>query len=540
MEKEKREEYLSILFLMVVFLGISTPSLSFGTDSSKKIIVGGDFDYKPYTFLDSNGIAKGFDVDVIKYIAEKEGYNLEFQFSQWDKALEKLEKGKVDVLLGILYTEQRDSVYDFTIPHSEEYYGIFIREGCSIEEISDLTDKEIIALDGDASVERFIKPMAFKENTVFVNSLPKAIHLLSSGKCEAVLAPYSIGMETIEESGIKNIEVVGPPILPSLYRFAVKEGNTDLLSTLNDGIDNIKSTDKIEDFREKWHFHKRKEISVIKVLRYTAIGLIPVLFIILFLSLWSRSLKKNVKKKTRILQEKTASLEEINATKDKLFSVIAHDLKTPFNSILGLSGLLTEYLHEYDIAKLEYFSKNIHSTAKNTLNLLENLLCWAKSQTGEIKYKPEAINVEKIISETVNFFDAPASVKNITLNHIQNYEIEVDADQNMFRLVLNNLISNAIKFTHPNGKIDVYSIYRQKEVEITVSDNGTGMDEAVRDNLFKTNANPSSKGTENEDGTGLGLILCKEFVEKNGGTIWVESELGIGSDFSFTIPFFKG
>ncbi|MGM0531813.1 MAG: transporter substrate-binding domain-containing protein [Bacteroidota bacterium] len=540
MEKEKREEYLSILFLMVVFLGISTPSLSFGTDSSKKIIVGGDFDYKPYTFLDSNGIAKGFDVDVIKYIAEKEGYNLEFQFSQWDKALEKLEKGKVDVLLGILYTEQRDSVYDFTIPHSEEYYGIFIREGCSIEEISDLTDKEIIALDGDASVERFIKPMAFKENTVFVNSLPKAIHLLSSGKCEAVLAPYSIGMETIEESGIKNIEVVGPPILPSLYRFAVKEGNTDLLSTLNDGIDNIKSTDKIEDFREKWHFHKRKEISVIKVLRYTAIGLIPVLFIILFLSLWSRSLKKNVKKKTRILQEKTASLEEINATKDKLFSVIAHDLKTPFNSILGLSGLLTEYLHEYDIAKLEYFSKNIHSTAKNTLNLLENLLCWAKSQTGEIKYKPEAINVEKIISETVNFFDASASVKNITLNHIQNYEIEVDADQNMFRLVLNNLISNAIKFTHPNGKIDVYSIYRQKEVEITVSDNGTGMDEAVRDNLFKTNANPSSKGTENEDGTGLGLILCKEFVEKNGGTIWVESELGIGSDFSFTIPFFKG
>lgn len=540
MEKEKREEYLSILFLMVVFLGISTPSLSFGTDSSKKIIVGGDFDYKPYTFLDSNGIAKGFDVDVIKYIAEKEGYNLEFQFSQWDKALEKLEKGKVDVLLGILYTEQRDSVYDFTIPHSEEYYGIFIREGCSIEEISDLTDKEIIALDGDASVERFIKPMAFKENTVFVNSLPKAIHLLSSGKCEAVLAPYSIGMETIEESGIKNIEVVGPPILPSLYRFAVKEGNTDLLSTLNDGIDNIKSTDKIEDFREKWHFHRRKEISVIKVLRYTAIGLIPVLFIILFLSLWSRSLKKNVKKKTRILQEKTASLEEINATKDKLFSVIAHDLKTPFNSILGLSGLLTEYLHEYDIAKLEYFSKNIHSTAKNTLNLLENLLCWAKSQTGEIKYKPEAINVEKIISETVNFFDASASVKNITLNHIQNYEIEVDADQNMFRLVLNNLISNAIKFTHPNGKIDVYSIYRQKEVEITVSDNGTGMDEAVRDNLFKTNANPSSKGTENEDGTGLGLILCKEFVEKNGGTIWVESELGIGSDFSFTIPFFKG
>ncbi|MFW5916281.1 MAG: transporter substrate-binding domain-containing protein [Bacteroidota bacterium] len=536
------------LFLIISLIGIGFPGITTSSctvdavpsdQSKKKIVVGGDFDYKPYTFTDSKGTAKGFDVDVIKYIAEKNNYTLEFNFSRWDKALESLENGDVDVLLGILYTERRDSVYDFTIPHSEEYYGIFVREGCSIKDVSDLTDKEIIALEGDASVERFIKPMGFEENSVFVNSLPKAIHLLSTGKCHAVLAPYSIGMETVEESGIKNIEVVGPPILPSLYRFAVQEGNIDLLSDLNDGIDNIKSTGKIEELREKWQFHRRKEISFLTVVRYAAIGLIPIILVILGLSLWSRSLKKQVHQKTKILNEKNASLEKLNATKDKLFSVIGHDLRSPFNSILGYSDLLINNKNEYSDDKFKYFLKGISTTAENTLNLLENLLYWARSQTGQIKYQPEKIRLEEVIAQSVNFANPSAGIKNISLNYLPNYETEIYADGNMLRAILRNLISNAIKFTHINGKIDIYSIYGQNEVEITVSDNGTGMDEDTRNSLFQADANISSKGTANEDGTGLGLILCKEFVEIHGGKIWVESEMGKGSDFHFSVPFRK-
>ena len=502
----------------------------------KKIVVGGDFDYKPYTFTDSNGTAKGFDVDIIRQIAERYNYHLEFKFSRWDEALENLENGQVDVLLGILYTEQRDSVYDFTIPHSEEYYGIFIREGSSIQDVSDLTDKQIIALEGDASVERFIKPMGFEGNTVFVNSLPKAIQLLSTGKCQAVLAPYSIGMETIESEGIDNIEVVGPQILPSLYRFAVKEGNIDLLSILNDGIDKIKSSGKIEDLRQKWQFHRRKEISFFRVVRYAAIGLIPIILAILGLLLWSGSLNKKVKERTRMLSEKNASLEALNATKDKLFSVIGHDLRSPFHSILGYSELLINNKHEYDAHKLEHFLKSINSTAEKTLNILDNLLYWARSQTGQIKYQPEAIRLEDVIAQSVNFAHPSASLKNISLNHIPNHETVIHADRNMLKIILRNLISNAIKFTHPNGKIDIYSIYSQNEVEITVSDNGAGMDEDTRKSLFQVDGNISSKGTKNEAGNGLGLILCKDFVEKHGGKIWVESEAGKGSDFYFTIP----
>jgi len=527
-----------MIFISIGFTIFSYCTVDAGSSdqSKKKILVGGDFDYKPYTYKDSNGTAKGFDVDVIKHIAKEHDYLLEFQFSRWDKALNNLENGEVDVLLGILYTEQRDSVYDFTIPHSEEYYGIFARKGCPIKDVSDLTGRKIIALEGDASVERFIKPMGFEKNTFFVNSLPKAIHLLSTGKCQAVLAPYSIGLESIESAGIENIEVVGPPILPSLYRFAVQEGNIDLLSNLNDGIDKLKSTGKIEDLRQKWEFHTRNEISFFKVIRYSAIGLIPIILVILGLSLWTRSLNKKVREKTQMLSEKNASLKELNATKDKLFSVIGHDLRSPFNSILGYSELLIKNKHQYDEDKLEYFVKGINSTAESTLNLLDNLLFWARSQTGQIQYQPEAIGLEEVIARSVNFANPSASIKNISLNHIPNHEIEIVADRNMLRTILRNLISNAIKFTHTSGKIDVYCIYDQNEVKITVSDNGTGMNEETRKNLFQANATISSRGTENEKGTGLGLILCKEFVETHGGTIWVESEPGKGSDFHFTIP----
>ena len=536
----------SILLIFIIDVALGSPILFSSTTEAKQktkfkktIVVGGDFDYRPYTFTDRKGRAKGFDVDLMKYIAEQYDLTLEFQFSPWDEALEKLKMGQVDVLLGILYTEKRDAVYDFTIPHSEEYYSIFVRSGCSIKEISDLANNKIIALEGDASVNRFIKPMGFEKNTVYVNSLPRAINLLSSGACQAVLAPYSIGMETLEKTGIKNIEVTGPPILPSLYRFAVKEGNTDLLTILNDGIDRMKSTGKMKNIRAEWQFHKRNEISFYRVMRYAAIGLIPVFLVIIGLSVWSRILNRKVKEKTQMLSEKNASLEKLNSTKDKLFSVIGHDLRSPFNSILGISDLLLTYQYQHNSDKFDYFLKSMNVTAKNTLNLLDNLLCWARTQTGHVQFQPETINLNDLISQNTSLLTTMANLKNITLHDSHNYDIAIQGDRQMLMTVLRNLVSNAIKFTGPSGEINIQATENQHQVIIEVSDNGMGMDEITRNSLFRMEANPSHKGTEHEEGTGLGLILCKEFVERHGGEIWVESEPGKGSNFIFTIPLLR-
>ncbi len=540
------KKYKLVILFCVLLLGVLLSLGSFQVLPAKsnddpdhakqKIIVGGDYQYKPFTFLDSNGVAKGFDVDIIKSIADKYNLDLEFRFTKWDEALKNLEKGRVDVLLSVIYTEQRDTVFDYTIPYNEDYYGIFVRKDSEVEKIADLSDKHIMSLRGDASVTRFIKPMALYSNTTLVKSLPEAIQLLSEGKCDAVLSPYSIGMETIEELQIKNVKVTGPSILPILYRFVVKEGNSELLSVLNEGIDEVKSSGKKEALLKKWQFHRRNEVSLMKVVRYILIGLIPILLIIIILIIWTRTLRKHVAKQTQSLNEQKAALEELNATKDKLFSVIAHDLKSPFNSILGLTELLLDDNCNYKSSNSKKLVRHIYSTAKNTLNLTDNLLSWAKTQTGQMKYNPEKLSLHKVINEVVDIVNASARVKDISVYIGQVPDVNVYADKNMLKSILCNLLSNAVKFTHQNGEINVSAITGEKSIEIIVSDNGMGMNKKTRDKLFKIESNFSTKGTAREDGSGLGLILCKEFVEHHGGKIWVESLEGEGSSFTFTLP----
>lgn len=244
-----------------------------------------------------------------------------------------------------------------------------------------------------------------------------------------------------------------------------------------------------------------------------------------------------IKKAELAIKESEAQLKNINATKEKLFSIIAHDLRSPFTSIIGFSEILIENIRDLDIAETEEFLNNINSSAQNTLSLLDNLLNWVKTQTRKIIIQPKKLLLSSVIQETIDLSNAPANIKNITINHIHSDSIEVYSDENMVKTVLRNLISNAIKFTKSKGRIDVSAISKQDQVEITISDNGVGMNENTLKNLFDISATTETTyGTADEKGSGLGLILCKEFIEKLGGSIWVESEIEKGSVFKFTLP----
>ncbi|MGV8945339.1 MAG: PAS domain-containing sensor histidine kinase [Lutibacter sp.] len=245
----------------------------------------------------------------------------------------------------------------------------------------------------------------------------------------------------------------------------------------------------------------------------------------------------NLKKlREQELKESENQLKELNATKDKLFTIIAHDLRSPFNTILGFSDLLANNIENYDSEKIAKFNAQINSAAANTLVLLDNLLDWAKSQTGQIKFKPVKLNLQPIIERIIEVLNPTAELKNITLSYIQFDRIEVYADQYMLKIILRNLIANAIKFTNSKGSIKVNALKKNNFIEITVSDNGIGMSKKTLNKLFSIQTNETTLGTANEIGSGLGLILCKEFIEKQGGKIWVESEIGKGSDFKFTLP----
>jgi len=242
------------------------------------------------------------------------------------------------------------------------------------------------------------------------------------------------------------------------------------------------------------------------------------------------------KKAEQVLKESEVELRELNATKDKLFSIIAHDLRSPFNNILALCEILKITIKKPEVEKSEECIGLINSTAKNTLVLLENLLDWAKSQSGQISFESEKINIAAVVQEILELSRSIAQTKGISINVVELDEIEVFSDKKILKTIMRNLISNAIKYSQPGGNIRISALEEENQVKITISDTGIGMDGQTQENLFAITTNNPLPGTLNEKGSGFGLILCKEFVEKLGGNIWVESEAGKGSDFKFTLP----
>jgi len=230
-------------------------------------------------------------------------------------------------------------------------------------------------------------------------------------------------------------------------------------------------------------------------------------------------------------------LSELNATKDKFFSIIAHDLKNPFNAIHGFSNLLVEQLQVKDYEGAEEYAAIIRNSSEQAISLLSNLMEWSRSQTGRLKFNPEMIEIDLLVNDVTVGLKESAQNKSITIT-TENLRKEVAyADRAMLNTILRNLISNAIKFTFPGGKIVISAKHTDEEMMISVSDNGVGMKKEHIDRLFHIEENVSTSGTQQEEGTGLGLILCKEFVDNHNGRIWAESEVGKGSTFFFTLPY---
>jgi PAS domain S-box-containing protein len=231
-------------------------------------------------------------------------------------------------------------------------------------------------------------------------------------------------------------------------------------------------------------------------------------------------------------------LQEINATKDKFFSIIAHDLKNPFNALIGFSELIYKNTEKYSTERIQQLAIRMNTSAKQAFNLLENLLSWSRIQTGNLVPKIQTLHAVDILTETHQLFLASADAKNITINLNYRELIYVNADRQMLNTVLRNLITNAIKFTHPNGKIELKLDVKNQEVLFSITDNGIGIEKGYVDEIFKIENRYSKPGTADEKGTGLGLILAKEFIELHQGKIWVESEINQGTTFYFTLPGF--
>ncbi len=246
--------------------------------------------------------------------------------------------------------------------------------------------------------------------------------------------------------------------------------------------------------------------------------------------------RKNLEEK-RIRVEH--NLRQANATKDKFFSIITNNLHTPFSDLTSLSSILLDNYPKWDDERRIKFLKSIRESSQHGYKLLENLMTWSKMQSGHVEFYRQRVDIKSVINLTIEQLNEKAEAKNIIISGAPEEFIFVFADYLMLNTVFKNLINNAIKFTPPNGHISISLREINDFLEVSISDNGIGIEKTFLNSLFKIDLDNSSFGPAEEKGTGLGLIICHEFVQKQGGQIWVESEFGVGSCFKFTIPLFR-
>lgn len=325
--------------------------------------------------------------------------------------------------------------------------------------------------------------------------------------------------------------------------------------TIKDSISNSEIHIQINDLQSKYDLEKEQQLNdklelknklqkrklfnqslIIGISLIIVISLVVIIINARRIRIKDKKHRELLEAKNKEIKQKAESLSELVATKDKLFSIIGHDLKNPFNAIMGFSNLLTDdYENLSDEQRIKYLNHISNATNKAT-NLLENLLIWSSSQKGEIKIKLEEIGVEECINEQVEIYKNAIKHKNITIENKVNTQQKIMSDRNMVCLVFRNILNNAVKFSNKEGKIFIGFQQDSNYVTISIKDEGVGMNEEVLQNLFSLKHNITTKGTLDETGTGLGLVICKEFIDKLNGKIWAESEENNGSTFYFSLP----
>jgi two-component system, sensor histidine kinase and response regulator len=326
------------------------------------------------------------------------------------------------------------------------------------------------------------------------------------------LAPKTL---KIMLTGQANADAVGNAVNnANLYRYIAKPWQeTDLTLTVNEALRSYFQDKKLEEQNAQLQHLNRQ------------------------LEQWNETLEQQVRDRTAELERQKHQLADLNASKDKFFSIISHDLRSPFNALLGFSQLLSDNLDRYTFEEIRQKVDRIRLSSENLYALLENLLTWSRIQRGAMEHDPEKLVLVEIVEDILDLFTSKSEEKQIELNRSVPETLVAYADYNMIHTVIRNLVSNAMKFTPTGGHIRIEAnAHQDNGVEMAVTDTGIGIQPEDLEKLFRIDMQYTNPGTAGEKGTGLGLSLCKDLVEKNGGRIWVESEVGKGTSFRFTLP----
>ncbi|MFP4042596.1 MAG: transporter substrate-binding domain-containing protein [Bacteroidales bacterium] len=553
----------------------------------KRIIIGGDYNYPPYEYLDENGQTAGFNVELTKAIAEEIGMKVEIQLGPWTEIREKLNKGHIDALQGIFYTPERDETFDMTPGHTNISYVIVSREDITLpEDLKDLKGQKFLVQKGDVIHDHASKA-GLNDDAVPVETQQKALEMVSAGEYDYAVTSRALTYYLLENNGLDNLRTGKNNVLNADYCYGVKEGNTLLLSALSEGLSAIKATGEYREIYEQHlGIYEEPKFSFIDSLKYSLYVLIPLLVFLLASLTWSRMLNKKVQERTGELekevnerknaeeklhelnkelikrneeiadqndkvQEKNAELEQINKElekakqkaeeSDKLKSAflanMSHEIRTPMNGVMGFAELLKR--PQLDGEEKNHYIELIQKSGHRMLEIINNLFDISSIEAGQVEIHKSETNVNEILDELFLMFKPLAQEEKLSLTVYQDLpwkESLIITDGTKLSQILMNLINNALKYTK-EGKIDFGYTLENEAMLFYVKDTGIGIPKKFHSSIFDRFVQGELAIAREYEGAGLGLSISKAYVEMLGGKIWVDSIPSQGSNFYFNIPY---
>ncbi len=517
--------------------------------------IGYDINYPPHEYLGKNGEPAGFDIELTRAVMEALGERYVFVGGSWNEITEKLKDGQIDFIAGMYLNPGRDTIYDFSTAYIIVFHAIFFSNKSRIKNISDLQNETnpVAIIQKNQSLINFLKE---KNPTLIFNFGLNARHclqMLSAGSGDIAIVPETVGKYFIEEYHYKNIESATIQIIPREYGFAVREGDSTLVKKLNKGLSLIQESGKYKEIRDEWFPYERSFLgkTVLGVLLFLVVltGLALLVYFI-----WNRQLKKIVAQKTEELKEELEKrkrieqelikakekAEESDRLKSAFLSNMSHEIRTPMNAIIGFSELLADENISPE-ERAEYYEL-VSVNANILLNLINDIIDISKIEAGQLEIISEPVQVNALLSSLYDIYTNELRVRkksNISLELVMPGpdDLFVIGDEVRLSQVITNLVINGIKFTSEGYIRYGYEIRKEAgEIHFFVKDTGPGISPEKQKIIFERFRQAEEGLNRRYEGAGLGLFICNNLVNMMGGRIWLESELGLGSTFWFSLP----
>lgn len=528
----------------------------------------GVYENPPKIFTDDQGKVSGFWADIVAYIAQQEDWQVEYVPGSWTECLERLENGEIDMMPDVAYTAERSQTYVF--PEESVYTSwsmVYVREGSTIQSLLDLEGKTVAVLKGSVNVEgpNGIKELltAFNVACSFVEagSYTEVFALVSGGDADAGVVSKDHGYRYSAE-----FDLLETPIIfqPSQLYFAFPKGaglTPSLVEAVDRHVGDLKGRADSVYYQSLQRWFTQEPVSEPFIPRWVSLTVLGVAVVALLLAAGSLVLSRQVTARTReltleigrrkeaeqalakshehledLVRQRTMELEQANRHKSQFLANMSHELRTPLNSIIGYTKLMLDGMEGAVTADQKEDLQTVYDNSKHLLSLINDLLDLSKIEAGKFEIVKDEFPVADLVSQVIPSMEKLARDKGLDLTYTVSTGIDkVYADKNKTKQVLFNLLGNAVKFTQ-KGSVRLDIGKRDSEFIFSVVDTGVGISEQDIGRLFESYKQVGPARLDGSEGTGLGLVISKQFVELQGGRIWVESAPGKGSTFSFTLP----